>query len=356
MQDGNGGVASAVVTVTVHGVAVVPVDPQPMLMMMSMDPGPVALGTTTEVVFVDGRVPDPQSFAIDGREVVVLNSEQDGLEQMAAALSGRTGVTAVHVVSHGGDGYLTLGSGNIDANAVQSGHEAALQAVAAALTADGDILIYACDFASGEAGQSTLQLLAQYTSADVAASSDTTGDQSLGGDWALEATVGTVEATTLAPADWAYTLNIATSGASEAPAAVPVAASEPVAVVNEPVRLQRVESLEVALQGAVVRTTETVVDVQPVRSMAEAPVEPEVSTRGFFLPVVAAGTEAWAGHAVHSDLWVLADSRQGGTLPDAGDVLDFGATEGAAQGLRAQLSRWSSGWGQRPLTRGALRA
>ncbi|MFP8781511.1 DUF4347 domain-containing protein, partial [Hydrogenophaga sp. RWCD_12] len=69
---------------------------------------------------MDGRVSDPQSFAVNGREVVVLSVEQDGLEQMAAALGSRTGVTAVHIVSHGGDGYLTLGSGNIDAGSVQS--------------------------------------------------------------------------------------------------------------------------------------------------------------------------------------------------------------------------------------------
>ncbi|MFP8781513.1 DUF4347 domain-containing protein, partial [Hydrogenophaga sp. RWCD_12] len=88
-------------------------------------------------------------------------------------------------------------------------HQAALQTVAASLTADGDILIYACDFASGEAGQTTLQLLAQYTSADVAASTDTTGDQSLGGDWTLEASVGAVEASTVVPTDWVHTLNLA---------------------------------------------------------------------------------------------------------------------------------------------------
>ncbi|MGM9428227.1 DUF4347 domain-containing protein [Hydrogenophaga sp. MI9] len=329
VQDGHGGVASATVTVTVHGVAVTPVDP-PVPVVMNGDAGgePVY---ANEIVFVDARVPDPQSFAVNGREVVVLSLEQDGLAQMAAALSGRSGVAAVHIVSHGGDGYLTLGNGNIDANSVQTTQAAALQTVAASLTADGDILIYACDFASGEAGQSTLQLLAQYTSADVAASSDTTGDASLGGDWTLEATVGAVEATTVVPTGWVHTLNMATpvGTAVDKPVAQQidlVLHAEPVtklAVAGgdaQPVRMQRVQALEEVLRSSVDQS-------------------------------VAAGS-----HAVHSDLWALADSRPDYSALGAGDVLDVGFTDGAALGLRAQLSRWSAGLGQRPLTRGALRA
>ena len=43
-------------------------------------------------------------WTADGREVIILNLEDDGLAQMAAALSGRTGIEALHIISHGADG------------------------------------------------------------------------------------------------------------------------------------------------------------------------------------------------------------------------------------------------------------
>ena len=47
----------------------------------------------------------------------------------------------------------------------------------------------------GEEGQTLADTLAELTGADVAASTDPTGQASLGGDWELEHQVGTVEAT-----------------------------------------------------------------------------------------------------------------------------------------------------------------
>ncbi|MGM9428226.1 Ig-like domain-containing protein [Hydrogenophaga sp. MI9] len=345
VQDGNGGVSYAVATVTVHGVAVTPVEPT----------------HPNEIVFVDSRVPDPQSFATGGREVVVLTLDQDGLVQMAAALSGRSGVAAVHIVSHGGDGYLTVGNANIDADSVQSYHLAALQTLATSLSADGDILIYACDFASSANAQNVLQLLAQYTSADVAASTDTTGDASLGGDWVLEATVGTVDASTLAPANWVHTLNVGKPDG--------VAVDKQVAQINlishtdpetkmasaggtaEPVRVQRMQALEAVLRNSVDQSVAVAAPVTPVAVETVAPqAEPAIR--------VATSTDADAAdHPVaHSGPWALTDSSPIYSALDASDALDVGDGAGAALGLRAQLSRWSAGFGQRPLTRGALRA
>lgn len=204
LHDDHGGVAYATLTVTVRpGTAPVVMGSDSEAQgAVLVDPGSYA----NEVVFVDSRVPDPQSFALNGREVVVLDAQQDGLEQIAAALNGRTGVATVHIISHGGDGYLTLGQGAVDANALSAQQVQALQALSQVMTADGDILIYACDFASTATGQQGLVQLAQYSQADVAASLDTTGHGSLGGDWSLEATVGSVEAQALAPVGWIYTL------------------------------------------------------------------------------------------------------------------------------------------------------
>lgn len=68
---------------------------------------------TQSIVFVDSRVSNYQSL-IDSltelAEVLVLDVESDGLTQMADWLSGRTGIDAIHVVSHGSVGALYLGN------------------------------------------------------------------------------------------------------------------------------------------------------------------------------------------------------------------------------------------------------
>lgn len=167
----------------------------------------------TEVVFVDSRVNDPAAFGTDGREVVVIAADQDGLGQIASALNGRTGIDAIHIVSHGGDGYLSLGSGSITADSLRSADPATLQLIGQALTEDGDILIYACDYAAGDAGLEAMQLIADLTGADVAASSDATGHESLGGDWTLEQSTGAIETAELAPLAWMSALDFTFTGA-----------------------------------------------------------------------------------------------------------------------------------------------
>ena len=60
-----------------------------------------------ELVFVDARVPDPAAFNAPGREVIVLNLDEDGVDQIASALDGRSGIDAIHIVSHGDSGRLS---------------------------------------------------------------------------------------------------------------------------------------------------------------------------------------------------------------------------------------------------------
>ncbi len=62
-----------------------------------------------------------------------------------------------------------------------------------ALREDADILIYGCNLAAGEAGLQLIDELADLTGADVAASTDLTGDADQGGDWDLEHRSGELE-------------------------------------------------------------------------------------------------------------------------------------------------------------------
>jgi len=152
-----------------------------------------------EVVFVDSQVANLAELlaGLSGNaEVVVLDASKDGLQQMADYLQGRSGLDAIHLLSHGADGTVQMGnvwlsSGNL------AEHSTALQSIGAALKADGDLLLYGCDVGQGDKGQSFLDQLAAITGADVAASDDATGAAVMGGDWELEARVGKIDADAL---------------------------------------------------------------------------------------------------------------------------------------------------------------
>ena len=146
-----------------------------------------------EIIFVDSRVKDADSLLkgfSPGAQVVYLKAGEDGLQQMAKALGERGDVGAVHVLAHGSEGQMWLGTTFLDESTL-AGQSEALAAIGRGLTADGDLLVYACNLAQGEAGAQFVSNLAALTGADVAASDDRTG---AGGDWQLEITTGQVEA------------------------------------------------------------------------------------------------------------------------------------------------------------------
>jgi hypothetical protein len=149
-----------------------------------------------EVVFIDTTVTNWQDLAADtksGASVVLLDPTRDALQQIAQALQGKQGVDAIHIVSHGTDGTLVIGSSIYD-SANLSAHQADLAAIGGALGPDGDILLYGCDVGAGTTGSTFMGALSRATGADVAASTDTTGAASpWGGNWALEKRTGPVE-------------------------------------------------------------------------------------------------------------------------------------------------------------------
>ena len=157
---------------------------------------PGAPAEATSVLFIEDNIPDLQSFLAGvraGVEVVVLDSTQDGLAQIAAHLEGRSGIDALHIVSHGSSGEARLGSVTLS-NASIGAHAGLLGRIGDALSSDADILLYGCDTGAGEDGQTLLSSLSALTRADVAASSDATGSAALGGNWVLEQASGSVTA------------------------------------------------------------------------------------------------------------------------------------------------------------------
>lgn len=148
------------------------------------------------IIFIDPRVSDYQSLIdslTDPAEVFVLDGASDGLSQMASLLEGRNGIEAIHVISHGSQGALYLGSTLLNNDDLAS-YQSQFTDIENALTEFGDILLYGCNVAQGDDGLRFIDTLAKYTGADVAASSNATGAATLGGDWVLERMSGRVEA------------------------------------------------------------------------------------------------------------------------------------------------------------------
>jgi hypothetical protein len=156
--------------------------------------------TPPAVVFVDARVQDKDQLvanAAPNTEVVILNQGSDGLDQIAAYLAGHHDVGSVQIVAHGWEGNLWLGSTFVDQASLQA-HQGDLSAIGQALRPGGDILLYACNTATGNDGLAFVNTLSQLTGADVAASDNRTGTS---GDWNLEIVTGNIEAASALSSD-----------------------------------------------------------------------------------------------------------------------------------------------------------
>ena len=153
-----------------------------------------------EFVFVDEGVSDADVLLSEmsairpgiERTVIRIHSDENGLAQIAEALKGHVDIDAIHILSHGDQAQLNLGSSSITRESL-SEHSDDFQAIRNSLADDADLLIYGCNFGGGEAGARALRQLARMTGADVAASDDLTGHASLGGDWDLEIAIGRIE-------------------------------------------------------------------------------------------------------------------------------------------------------------------
>ena len=163
------------------------------------DPGTEAVGAGRTLLVVDARHADQvetlsRLFGLrDGDRVLILDADQAGTRQIADHLATEGGFDTLRIVSHGADGVLQLGSQWLDTEALDT-VEADLVAWQPHLAADADLLFYACDLAQGERGINLLTRIAELTGADVAASTDATGAQALGGDWELEYRLGPIQA------------------------------------------------------------------------------------------------------------------------------------------------------------------
>ena len=157
------------------------------------------------VVFIDSAINDPGVLAAAvpaGAEIVQLDRSSDGLTQIALYLDGRTNIDAIHIISHGQEGQLTLGNAVVNATSIGGMHADELAIIKSALSENGDIALYGCNVAQGTEGLAFVEALSNATGADIAASDNDTGSATHNADWELETRLGLIEAGLIDAPEW----------------------------------------------------------------------------------------------------------------------------------------------------------
>jgi len=192
------------------------VDPSP-------DGGSAAETTRLELVFLDTAADDYQQLLDDllsnqdphrALEIHLLEPDRDGIEQISEVLAGHADVDSIHLVSHGAEGTVTLGSTRLNIDNL-AGYAGEIAGWNSALRSDADLMIYGCDLAATTDGQALTEALSVLCDCDAAASIDDTGHALLGGDWDLEYRAGSIE-TDIAfsvelQQDWLHVLAVPTA-------------------------------------------------------------------------------------------------------------------------------------------------
>jgi hypothetical protein len=151
-----------------------------------------------ELIVIDYRVQDAdtllENLLRDGRDVRLLrlDADSDGLSQITDKLEQIGHVSAIHLLTHGKDGEVLLGSTHLNASTLAQ-HAPELLAWQHSLTANADLLIYGCDVAESGEGRDFIDSLSALTGADIAASVDATGSAAESGDWILEYNLGRID-------------------------------------------------------------------------------------------------------------------------------------------------------------------
>jgi uncharacterized delta-60 repeat protein len=149
-----------------------------------------SISTQKRLVAIDAGIESYELLVagvVDGASVIILQSDRDGVEQITDALQNYRDITSLHIVSHGSPGCLYLGSTQLSLDTLDRYAFQLLQWFSPSL------LLYGCNVAAGDAGAEFMARLHQLTGANIAASTTLTGNAEKGGNWQLEATVGTPE-------------------------------------------------------------------------------------------------------------------------------------------------------------------
>jgi len=151
----------------------------------------------SQIVFIDKSVKDYKTLVnglAAGAEVYFIDKNSDGVKEMANVLSHYSNVQEVHIIAHGEEARVQLGSISLDAYTLSNSYKSEMKIIKKAMAGDADMLVHSCNTGHGKAGREFVEELALVTGADIAASDDMTGNAELGGDWDLEIKSGEIDA------------------------------------------------------------------------------------------------------------------------------------------------------------------
>lgn len=116
---------------------------------------------SSALVVVDTTIENFESLISDlseDTEILLLEGDEDGLDQISSYVEGRDDFTSIHILSNASLGDLQLGSTHLT-NDNLSEQADQFSRIEDSITEDGRMLVYACDFANGEASiESVVQL------------------------------------------------------------------------------------------------------------------------------------------------------------------------------------------------------
>jgi Domain of unknown function (DUF4347)/Domain of unknown function (DUF4082) len=153
--------------------------------------------TARTIAFVDANVADALTVTknLQADVKILLDPTRDGIEQITQALNRYQGLTGIEIVSHGNAAQVQLGTKALNTDSLKQ-YADKLQQWNTSLAPGADILFYGCNVADGAAGKAFVKELSSLTGADIAASTNLTGDATKGGDWNLEYATGKIETAT----------------------------------------------------------------------------------------------------------------------------------------------------------------
>ncbi|MDC0833301.1 DUF4347 domain-containing protein [Geitlerinema sp. CS-897] len=143
-----------------------------------------------QIVFIDSRVDRYEDLVrgvVANTDVVVLEGDRDGVEQIAKTLATYGDVRSIHIVTHGEPGRVQLGSTNLDVTTIER-HKKSIRRWTSAFSSQSEIFLYSCQTAAGNLGRQFLEKLHQLTNASIAASSQMMGR----GLWEFDVCLGNI--------------------------------------------------------------------------------------------------------------------------------------------------------------------
>ena len=164
------------------------------------------------VIFVNSSVEDADTLISEisdqfsGSADIIYLSSDNAMAEMADYFSSHSGIDSVYIVTDGNQGYFYVGDTQVNFHNIAADYQNFFTSWSSSLSEDADIMLYSCNTADSAAGHLLISELAAYTGADVAASTNTTGE---GGDWTLEYSLGHIDAASLNIDGYMYSLDSA---------------------------------------------------------------------------------------------------------------------------------------------------